>query len=103
MLKAIQRLSEEGSLELGTCIDELLTSQKPKDQSRNPPNVLKHQLEQSLITPQTSLSTAWLDKLQQYVPYLPTTTSQLILGAGDGISILILLTFTSFRRPRPGR
>lgn len=75
MLKAIQRLSEEGCLERGTCIDELLTSQKPKDQSRNPPNVLKHQLEKSLLTPQTSLSTEWLDKLQQYVPYLPTIES----------------------------
>lgn len=103
MLKAIQRLSEEGYLQQVKCIDEVLTSQKPKDQTRNPPNVLKHQLEKSLLTPQTSLRTEWLDKLQQYAPYLPTTDSQLILGTGDGISTLILLTFTNYRRPRPGR
>lgn len=105
MFKAIQRLSEEGNicLEHGTCIDELLTSRKSKDQSRNSPDVLKHQLEKSLLTPPTSLSTDWLDKLQEYVPYLPTIESQLILGAGDGISTPILLTFMNFLRPRPGR
>lgn len=105
MFKAIQRLSEEGiiCLERGSCIDELLTLQKPKDQSRNSPNVLKHKLEKSLLTPPTSLSTEWLDKLQECVPCLPTVASKLILGAGDGLSTLISLTFTNFSRPRPER
>lgn len=103
MLKAIQRLSEERCLQQGNYIDEVLTSQKPKDQTRNSPNVLKHQLEKSLLSPPTPLRTVWLDKLQQYIPYLPPTDTQLILGTGDGIFTLILLTFTNCRRPRPGR
>lgn len=103
LLEAIQRLGEDGILgvEYGTCIDEFLTTQKPKQQSQKSPNVLKHQLEKSFLTPPTSFSSEWLDKLQEYVPFLTSIESQLILGAGDGISTLILLTFTNLRRPKP--
>lgn len=104
LLKAIQRLSEDGilSLERGTCIDEYLTTQKPKEQSQKSPNVLKHQLEKSFLTPPTSFSLEWLDKLQEYVPSLSSIGSRLTLGAGDGISTLILPGFMNLRRPKPG-
>lgn len=64
---AIQRLSENGILshKRGTCIDEFLTTQKPKDRSQRSPNVLKHQLEKLFLTPPASLGPEWLDKLQE--------------------------------------
>lgn len=77
LLNAIQRLSEDGVLshERGTCIDEFLTTPKPKDQCLKSPNALKRRLEKSFLTPPASLSAEWLDKLQEYVPSLLSVES----------------------------
>lgn len=47
------------------CIDDLLSDKRPRKQKSKTPEKLKKQLEQSFLSPPTSFSSPWLDRLQQ--------------------------------------
>ena len=47
------------------CIDEMLTDQRPRKPKSKTTEDLKQQLETSFLTPPTSFSSEWLDRLQQ--------------------------------------
>jgi antiviral helicase SKI2 len=47
-------------------IDHILDEQRPRKRVKQDPEELKRELEQKFLTPSTSFSTAWLNKLQQY-------------------------------------
>lgn len=46
-------------------IDSILDEQRPRKRAKQDPEELKKQLELDFLTPSTSFSTAWLNKLQQ--------------------------------------
>jgi antiviral helicase SKI2 len=48
-------------------IDSILDSQRPRKRVKQDPEELKRSLEEKYLTPSTSFSTEWLNKLQQYV------------------------------------
>ncbi len=67
LLRAVNELvigAEEGD---GGCIDDRLTSQRPKARSQRDPEALKRKLESDFLTPPTSFGPEWLNRLQQYV------------------------------------
>lgn len=53
-------------------IDSILDEQRPRKRVKQDPTELKYQLEQNFLTPSPSFSTSWLNKLQQYVPCMPS-------------------------------
>jgi antiviral helicase SKI2 len=46
-------------------IDHILDSQRPRKRIKQDPEALKLELEQKYLTPSTSFSPEWLNKLQQ--------------------------------------
>jgi antiviral helicase SKI2 len=46
-------------------IDHILDEQRPRKRIKQDPEELKLELEQKFLTPPTSFSTEWLNKLQQ--------------------------------------
>jgi antiviral helicase SKI2 len=46
-------------------IDNILDSQRPRKRVKQDPQALKLQLEEKYLTPSTSFSPEWLNKLQQ--------------------------------------
>lgn len=46
-------------------IDSILDQQGPRKRVKQGPDELKRELERKFLTPPTSFSTAWLNKLQQ--------------------------------------
>jgi antiviral helicase SKI2 len=48
-------------------IDSILDSTRPRKRVKQSADALKASLEQKYLTPSTSFSTEWLNKLQQYI------------------------------------
>jgi antiviral helicase SKI2 len=46
-------------------IDHILNEQRPRKRTKQDPEELKRELERKFLTPSTSFSTEWLNKLQQ--------------------------------------
>jgi antiviral helicase SKI2 len=46
-------------------IDEMLTEPRPRKRPKRAPQALKKELEEAFLTPPTSFSSEWLNKLQQ--------------------------------------
>jgi len=46
-------------------IDHILDEQRPRKRTKQDPEELKKELERKFLTPSTSFSTEWLNKLQQ--------------------------------------
>jgi antiviral helicase SKI2 len=46
-------------------IDHILDEQRPRKRAKQDPEELKRELERKFLTPPTSFSTEWLNKLQQ--------------------------------------
>lgn len=46
-------------------IDHILDEQRPRKRAKQDPEELKRELERKFLTPSTSFSTEWLNKLQQ--------------------------------------
>lgn len=46
-------------------IDQMLDEQRPRQQTKQDAQDLKRELEQKYLTPSTTFSTDWLNKLQQ--------------------------------------
>jgi antiviral helicase SKI2 len=61
------RLSSSTS-EADDWIDHILDSQRPRKRIKQDPEALKLSLEEKYLTPSTSFSPEWLNKLQQYLP-----------------------------------
>jgi antiviral helicase SKI2 len=53
------------ALENNDDIDRILDEQHPRQKLKQDPEELKRQLEQKYLTPPTSFSTEWLNRLQQ--------------------------------------
>jgi antiviral helicase SKI2 len=51
-------------------IDNILDEQRPVKRVKQDPAELRRELESKYLTPPTKFSTAWLNRLQQYVPCL---------------------------------
>ncbi len=58
------RLSSSTS-EADGWIDSILDSQRPRKRAKQDPEALKLSLEEKYLTPSTSFSLEWLNKLQQ--------------------------------------
>ena len=69
-------LSAVGRLQVGLAdqeedVDVLLDKIQPMKRKRVAPQVTKRSLEEQYLKPSTSFGTAWLNKFQQCVQYLP--------------------------------
>jgi len=60
---AVRRLRLEKTVDN---IDDLLFCRAPRKRRRRDPDEAKRELEKKYLTPPTTFSTAWLDRLQQY-------------------------------------
>lgn len=65
--RAIGRLSVHNDRDehANVSIDELMDQQRPRKRSKQSEGELKNDLEARFLSPSTSFSTAWLNKLQQ--------------------------------------
>ncbi len=74
---AMQRLHLDGDASESMkeeAIDELLFRQARRKQRELDPDALKAELEKKYLSPSTTFSDDWLDRLQQYVPGTATPT-----------------------------
>jgi len=68
LLSALERVHLESTTTDGTAddwIDHILDEQRPRKRVKQDQEALKRELEQKYLTPSTSFSTEWLNKLQQ--------------------------------------
>jgi hypothetical protein len=68
LVDALQRVDLAGDSlgnEADDWIDSILDEQRPRKRVKQSSENLKRELEQKYLTPSTSFSTSWLDKLQQ--------------------------------------
>ncbi len=67
LVSALERvhLSSEHANVADDWIDSILDEQRPRKRIRQDREALKHELEEKFLTPSTSFSTEWLNKLQQ--------------------------------------
>ena len=72
-------------------IDDLLDQAKPRKRLRKTPDEIKSQLEQDFLTPSTTFSPAWLDRLQQRWE-TPTNHSELFALAPTQTRTIIRFT-----------
>ena len=72
-------------------IDDLLDQAKPRKRLRKSPDEIKSQLEQDFLTPSTTFSPAWLDRLQQRWE-TPTNHSELFALAPTQTRTIIRFT-----------
>lgn len=65
--EAVRGLSikADENLEQGSCIDEILTDQRPRKQQHKTPGILKQELEETFLNPPGSFSSEWLNTVQQ--------------------------------------
>jgi antiviral helicase SKI2 len=64
----LERVHLESNTSDGTAddwIDHILEEQRPRKRVKQDQEALKRELEQRYLTPSTSFSTEWLNKLQQ--------------------------------------
>lgn len=68
LIEALKRVHISSSDALADdWIDGILDSTRPRKRIKQSPEALKASLEQKYLTPSTSFSTEWLNKLQQYI------------------------------------
>lgn len=67
LISALQRveLSAAANKEADDFIDHILEEQRPRKRIKQSPEDLKRELEKKYLTPSTSFSAEWLNKLQQ--------------------------------------
>jgi len=68
LIGALERVHLESSTTDGTAddwIDHILEEQRPRKRVKQNQEDLKRQLEKKYLTPSTTFSTEWLNKLQQ--------------------------------------
>jgi len=68
LIAALERVHLESSTTDGTAddwIDHIIEEQRPRKRARQSQEELKRELEQKYLTPSTSFSTEWLNRLQQ--------------------------------------
>jgi antiviral helicase SKI2 len=68
LLSALERVHLKSNTSDGTaddCIDHILDEQRPRKRIKQDQDQLKRELEQKYLTPPTSFSTEWLNRLQQ--------------------------------------
>jgi len=68
LIGALERVHLESSTTDGTAddwIDHIIEEQRPRKRARQSQEELKRELEQKYLTPSTSFSTEWLNRLQQ--------------------------------------
>lgn len=68
LISALERVHLESNTTDGTSddwIDHILEEQRPRKRVKQDKEALKRELEQKYLTPSTSFSTEWLNKLQQ--------------------------------------
>lgn len=69
LLKAVRGLQfkDKDEQDQDFALDEILTEPRPRKRPKRAPEALKKELEETFLTPPTSFSPEWLNKLQQYV------------------------------------
>jgi len=68
LISALERVHLDSTATDGTAddwIDHILEEQRPRKRVKQDQEALKRELEQKYLTPSTSFSTEWLNKLQQ--------------------------------------
>jgi len=68
LLSALERVHLDSTTTDSTAddwIDHILDEQRPRKRVKQDQEALKRELEQKYLTPSTSFSTEWLNKLQQ--------------------------------------
>jgi antiviral helicase SKI2 len=65
LVSALERLHVDTSALEDDWIDNVLDEQRPQKRVKQNPVDLKHELERKYLTPATSFSTEWLNRLQQ--------------------------------------
>ena len=73
------------------CIDEILDEAKPRKRVRISPEAIKANLERDFLTPSTTFSPAWLDRLQQRWE-MPTNYNELFTLAPTQTRTVIRFT-----------
>ena len=68
LISALERVHLDSTTTDGTAddwIDHILEEQRPRKRVKQDQEALKRELEQKYLTPSTSFSTEWLNRLQQ--------------------------------------
>ena len=66
LVSALERVHLGSSNEADNWIDDILDLQRPRKRIKQDQEELKRELEEKFLTPSTSFSPEWLNKLQQY-------------------------------------
>lgn len=61
----LEKVAIGGANDEDDCIDNILDQRRPRKRVKQDVDDLKSELEQKFLTPPTSFSTEWLNKLQQ--------------------------------------
>ena len=73
LIKSLEKLhfsSQSQSRDGDECIDTYLTESRPRNHTRKTFEEIKKDLEEEFLTPSTTFSIEWLNKLQEYVEHL---------------------------------